>query len=76
MLKLVGLSIYAAGVCIGLARADAPPLARVGLALAWPIGALAAAVTVPILLLAAGVLFPLIGLAAAGIALAGWLAFS
>ena len=56
--------LYGLGVLVGLVRADAPPAARLGLALLWPLGPAAFVVTVGGLLLVAAVAFPLVGLAA------------
>ena len=39
-------ALYGLGVLVGLARTDAGPAARVGLALLWPIGPVAFVVTV------------------------------
>jgi len=46
------LTLYLAGVAIGLWRTDAKPLARLALAMLWPIGPLAFVVTVAMLLAA------------------------
>jgi hypothetical protein len=68
----VAFLIYALGVAAGLIRTDAPPLARVGLALAWPIGPLAFVLVIGLLLVASLYIFPVFGaVVAAGIA-AGW----
>jgi hypothetical protein len=42
---------------------DAPPMPRLGLALAWPIGPLAFVVTIAILLAAALIAYPRVGVA-------------
>ena len=51
------LTIYVAGVLVGLWRTDGPLAVRMMLALLWPIGPLAFAVTVSGLLLAAVIAF-------------------
>ena len=47
------LTVYLAGVAIGLWRTDGPPAARAGLALLWPLGPLAFIVTISGLVVAA-----------------------
>jgi hypothetical protein len=53
--------VYAVGVVVGIVRTDAPPAARVGIALLWPLGPLAFAATVGVLAAAALIAFPLFG---------------
>lgn len=57
----LALLIYAVGAVVGLVLADAPPRARVALALLWPIGPAAFAVTLSVLLAASVTAFPLVG---------------
>ena len=64
--------IYAAGVAAGLIFADARPLTRVGLALAWPIGPLAFVAVISLLLVAALYIFPIFGAVVAAGIVAGW----
>jgi hypothetical protein len=67
------LLVYAAGVVVGLWRADGPLLTRAALAGAWPVGVAAAAITAAVLVAAAAVLFPAVAAAAsAGLLLAWW----
>lgn len=67
------LTIYAAGVAIGLIATDARPLARLCLALLWPVGVLAFVVTVGGLLAASTVLFPAVGVCVLAAVLLAWL---
>ena len=55
--------IYVLGVVIGLLKADAAPVARVGWAVLWPVGPAAFVVTVTVLLAAAVVVIVTIPLA-------------
>jgi len=66
------LLLYIGGVVVGLFSTDAPPAARVGLALAWPLAPLAFAVTIALLLVAAAIAFPLVGVAAVATGAAAW----
>ena len=59
-------ALYGLGVLVGLARTDARPAARLGLALLWPIGPAAFVATVCGLLLVAAIAFPVFGLAVVG----------
>jgi hypothetical protein len=68
----VVLLIYAVGVAIGLVFADAKPIARIALALAWPIGPAAFVATIALLLAASLVIFPLFGAVVALGAAATW----
>ena len=68
----VVLLIYVLGVVAGLIFADARPLTRAGLALAWPVGPLAFVAVVTGLLVAALYIFPVFGAVVAVAALAGW----
>jgi hypothetical protein len=61
---------YGAGVVVGLARTDAAPLTRLGLALLWPVGPLAFVATLLVLLAASLIAFPWFGAAVAAAALA------
>jgi L-ascorbate metabolism protein UlaG (beta-lactamase superfamily) len=61
VLPALPVAIYLLGVLIGLVRIDAPPLARLGLALLWPVGPIAFVVTIAILLLASLIAFPIVG---------------
>jgi hypothetical protein len=65
--------IYAVGVAIGLVTTDAPPLARICLALLWPVGVLAFVVTIGGLLAVSTVLFPVFGVSLLAAALLGWM---
>jgi hypothetical protein len=69
----VALLIYVLGVAAGLVAADARPLARVGLALAWPIGPLTFGAVISLLLVAALYVFPVFGALVAAGSLAAWL---
>jgi hypothetical protein len=66
--------VYAAGVVVGLLRVDAPPGARLLIALSWPLGIAAGVVTITVLLLAAMVRFPMVGAAvvAGALLVSGW----
>ena len=61
-------AVYLAGVAVALYAIDAPPAARIGLALAWPIGPLAFLVTIAALIAVAAVAFPFVGIALVGLA--------
>ena len=52
------LTLYAAGVLIGVIFGDARPLSRLGLALLWPLAFLAFAVTVVVLIAVAVIALP------------------
>jgi hypothetical protein len=62
-------AIYLAGVLAGLARTDAAPASRVGLALLWPLGPAAFIVTLAVLLAASVIAFPLFWAAVAALVL-------
>ena len=68
----VVLSIYIAGVAVGLLFTDGSLWARIALALAWPIGPLAFVVVVTGLLVAALYLFPVFGAVVAAAGVAAW----
>ncbi len=57
------VAAYGCGVLVGLARVDAKPGVRLGLAVLWPLGPLAFAATLGVLLMASVVAFPLVGAA-------------
>ena len=57
------VAAYGCGVLVGLARIDAKPGVRLGLAVLWPLGPLAFAATLGVLLMASVVAFPLVGAA-------------
>jgi len=63
--------VYLAGVAVALFATDAPPAARIGLALAWPIGPIAFVVTVAGLIVVAAIAFPTFGLVLAALG-AAW----
>ena len=67
------LTIYLAGVLIGIAVMRDRWPARVGLALVWPLGLIAFVVVVAILLVAAAILWPILILGATAlIGVAAW----
>jgi hypothetical protein len=68
------LLVYGLGVAVGIARTDAPPAARLGLALLWPVGPAAFIATLGLLAVASLIAFPTIGalVVAAGLI---WFAF-
>jgi hypothetical protein len=68
----VALLIYVLGVAAGLVATDAPPLARLGLALAWPIGPFTFVAVISLLLVAAIYIFPLFGAVVALGAAGAW----
>ena len=57
----LGLVLYVAGIVWGLVALDAPPAARLGLALLWPLGPLAFVLTVALLLAVSPIAYPAIG---------------
>lgn len=65
--------VYLAGVAVGLLAVDAPPAARVGLALAWPIGPAAFIVTIAGLGVVAALAYPVVGVVVAALGVAAWL---
>jgi hypothetical protein len=67
--------LYGLGIVLTLLWTDAPPLARIGLALVWPVGPLAGLVTILVLVATAAVAFPLFGVLVLGAALAVWWSF-
>lgn len=70
-------ALYVAGVAWGLLMIDAPPAARLGLALLWPLSPFAFVVTIAILLVASLIAFPAFGvLVLIAVGLAWWALFS
>lgn len=68
------LTLYLAGVIVGLWRGQSRPAPRLALALLWPIGPLAGVVVVAGLLVVAAIAFPPVGLGVAlGAAALWWL---
>ena len=64
--------VYVAGVAVALCAADAPPAARIGLALAWPIGPVAFVLTIAGLIVVAAIAFPTFGFVCAAIGTVAW----
>jgi len=64
--------VYLAGVAVALCATDAPPAARIALALAWPLGPIAFLVTVAALIVVAAIAFPTFGLVLAILGAVAW----
>jgi len=75
MLLEILLSIYVAGVAVGLAVMRDPWPVRIGTAALWPLGILSFVVVTMILLASAVYLWPIPALAAIALLTALWLAF-